>query len=183
MFFDFHTHCFDTPLGEGIVCLPQEVLLSADGWQPEAGGRYAAGIHPWWTGQTDFEPVRYLTNLRQLLQFPEMVQLGECGLDRLKGAPLETQLDIFRQQIALSEETQKPVTIHCVKAFDLLLAEKKQLRPTQQWTIHGFRGKPALALQLLDAGFDLSFGPHHNPESWNITPPERRHQETDAQPY
>ena len=74
------------------------------------------------------------------------------------------------------------MTLHIVRAFDVILQARKILRPLQVWTIHGFRGKPALAQQLLDAGFDLSFGTRYNEVSYDITPPERRHRETDALP-
>ena len=39
------------------------------------------------------------------------------------------------------------------------------MRPQQQWIIHGFRGKPQQAQQLLDNGFQLSFGEHFNADS------------------
>ena len=110
-----------------------------------------------------------------------MVQVGECGLDRLHGADLDTQCAVFAAQVALAEQHRLPLTLHVVRAFDVILRLHKQLRPTTRWTIHGFRGKPALARQLLDAGFDLSFGFHHNPEAFAITPPERRHFETDGE--
>jgi len=84
--------------------------------------------------------------------------------------------------VALAEQHHRPMTLHVVRAFDVMLALRKRLRPRQRWTVHGFRGKPALARQLLDAGFDLSFGLHHNPDSLAITPPDRRHFETDALP-
>lgn len=179
--FDFHTHRMDTVPGKGIVCLPQSIVLRPEAWTPQDGGHYAAGIHPWWTAAEDFDLEAHLDGLRRLLQIPEVVQLGECGIDALRGASPKIQEEVLRRQIALSEELQKPVTLHCVRAFDRLLALKKQLRPTQRWTIHGFRGKPALAQQLLDAGFDLSFGPLRNEASFNLTPLERRHEESDAE--
>lgn len=192
---DFHTHRLTTPPGTGIVCLSQEVLLSpaewldADGHLPGAGegALYAVGIHPWWTAQPDFCLERHVEALRRLLPLPEVVQLGECGIDRVQGdsadrspAPLDAQLRIFEAQAKLSEDYGKPLTLHCVRAFDHLLRLKKELRPSQSWTIHGFRGRPALARQLLNAGFDLSFGPRRNEESYALTPPERRHDETDS---
>ena len=185
---DFHTHDINTPPGAGIVCLPQEVLfcpdrwLDADGHLPdaEAGAVYAVGIHPWWTAMDDFDLDAHLDGLRRLLPLPEVVQLGECGFDRLRGAAIERQRCIFEAQVALSETFGVPMTIHCVRAYDVLLAERHRLRPTQRWTVHGFRGKPALARQLLDAGLDLSFGPKRNEESYALTPVERRHDETDA---
>ncbi|MCF0236801.1 MAG: TatD family hydrolase, partial [Bacteroidaceae bacterium] len=89
---------------------------------------------------------------------------------------------VFEAQVALSERFSRPITLHIVRAFDLILGLHKRLRPTQRWTVHGFRGKPQLAQQLLDAGFDLSFGHHRNPDAWAITPPDRRHEETDEWP-
>lgn len=178
---DFHTHDPNTPPGAGIVCLPQEVLLCPDAFVPVAGGLYAAGIHPWWTAQADFDAERHLAALRRLAAHPQVVQIGECGIDLLRGAEVEVQRALFVRQVSISEECAKPMTLHCVRAFDQLLALKKQLRPLQRWTIHGFRGKPVLARQLLGAGFDLSFGPLRNDESYALTPPDRRHDETDAE--
>lgn len=201
--FDFHTHRLLTPPGTGIVCLPQEVLLhpdrwlDADGHLPHAaeGALYAAGIHPWWLAQPDFSYAPYEASLRLLLQLPEVVQLGECGIDTLQGAlpaaggswqkcepaPVERQEAVFCRLVELSESCRKPVTLHCVRAFERILRLHRLLNPQQKWTIHGFRGKPQLARQLLAAGIDLSFGPRRNEESYALTPPDRRHDETDAE--
>ena len=196
MTFDYHTHRLDTPPGSGIVCLPQEALLHPERWTdaeghlPHAaeGALYAAGIHPWWVAQPDFDLERHLDGLHTLLTLPEVVCIGECGYDSLQGdgtdrhpAPLDVQDEVFAVHANLSETYDKPLVIHCVRAFDRLLRQHKLLRPHQRWTIHGFRGRPALAQQLLDAGFDLSFGPRRNEESYALTPPERRHDETDAE--
>lgn len=117
--------------------------------------------------------------LQQLLRHPAVVAVGECGIDRLRGADEAVQEQWFVRQVQLAEAAGLPVTVHCVKAFDVLLRLHKELRPTTRWTIHGFRGKPALAAQLLAAGFDLSFGRYFNAESYEMTPPERRHRESD----
>lgn len=192
---DFHTHRLDAPPGQAIVCLPQDALLNPDRWldadghlpHADKGALYAAGIHPWWVAQPDFETTPHLDGLRRLLELPEVVQIGECGLDFVQGdnperqaATPEAQEALLRAQITLSEDLRRPLTLHVVRAFDHLLRLHKELHPTQRWTIHGFRGRPALARQLLDAGFDLSFGPKRNEDSYAATPPERRHDETDA---
>lgn len=181
MVFDFHTHNLNTPPGAGIVCLPQSIVLQPDLWQPHPQGRYAAGIHPWWTAEEDFSLPRYLDALTQLLAHPEVEQIGECGFDRLRGAETAQQTAVFDAQVALSETFSRPLTLHVVRAFDLILQARKRHRPRQTWTIHGFRGKPALAQQLLDAGFDLSFGVQYNPDSFALTPPHRRHIESDSE--
>lgn len=163
------------------MSLPRRIVLHPEAWHPQVGGLYAAGIHPWWTADADFRLDCYLSSLSHLLALPEVVQVGECGLDRLRGADLDTQCSVFAAQVALAEQHRLPLTLHVVRAFDVILRLHKQLRPTTRWTIHGFRGKPALAQQLLDAGFDLSFGPKHNAASWATTPPDRRHCETDGE--
>lgn len=189
MDFDFHTHRLDIPPGTGIVSLPQDIVRNPKVWatypsaqQLHPQGLYAAGIHPWWTLDADFHLETYLSSLSQLWDLPQVVQIGECGFDRLRGASLEVQWAVFCAQVAESERRQLPMTLHIVRAFDLILQARKTLCPQQVWTIHGFRGKPTLAQQLLKAGFDLSFGQCYNESSFAITPPEHRRLETDALP-
>lgn len=175
---DYHTHDLTAPAGTAIINLPQAWTERPELFTPRPGALYSAGIHPWWT--TDPEAVgRMKLALPRLLEHPQVVALGECGLDRLRGAPLAEQEDIFRWQLALSETLRLPVTLHVVRAYDLVLHLHKVLRPSQRWTVHGFRGGPALARQLLAAGLDLSFGLRYNAEALALTPPERRHRETD----
>ena len=91
---------------------PKAVVLDADAarWTPVPGGLYAAGIHPWWTQDADFSLAAYLRGLERLLEYPEVVQLGECGLDRLRGAAMAEQLSVFRAQAELSERLAVPMT-------------------------------------------------------------------------
>jgi TatD DNase family protein len=79
-------------------------------------------------------------------------------LDKLKGAPLADQINIFEQQIALAKQLNKPMIIHCVKAFAELIEIKKRLKVKIPMIIHGFNKKEALGKQLIDNGFFLSFG-------------------------
>ena len=98
MDFDFHTHRLDTPPGTGIVSLPQDIVRNPKVWttypsaqQFHPQGLYAAGIHPWWTLDEDFDLEEYKAGLSQLWDLPQVVQIGECGFDRLRGASLEVQ--------------------------------------------------------------------------------------------
>lgn len=173
---DFHTHNLEAD--NAIISVPEDWVRHPAHFAPRNGAWYAVGIHPWWTA--DAEGCRHmLANMPLLLQHPQVIMLGECGLDALRGAPLAEQERLFVAQIALAESQQLPVTLHIVRTYDRLLRLHKQLRPTTQWTVHGFRGKPALARQLLEAGIDLSFGQLHNAASWEVTPPQRRHTESD----
>ena len=181
--FDFHTHDLTAPPGTAIVNLPDALLLAPDTFRPVSGALYSAGIHPWITATADTATLdAMLDGLHRLIRRHSLVAVGECGIDLLRGAPIEVQEALFLRQARMARDAGLPVTIHCVRAFHHLLRLHAQQRPLRPWTIHGFRGKPALARQLLDAGFDLSFGPQHNDESYALTPPNRRHDETDADP-
>lgn len=187
---DYHTHDPNIPPGTGIVNLPRAVIQAPDTFQPVPGGLYSAGIHPWWTADEHLELEQ--KGVAQLAMHPQVVVIGECGLDTLRGGPLDRQLALLKWHIQLAIDARMPLTIHCVRAFHHLLALRKQqlaqaaaahpITPVPRMVIHGFRGGPTLAHQLLAAGFELSFGPRHNPASFQQTPPHLRHQETDAEP-
>ncbi len=179
--FDFHTHNLTAPPGSAIVNLPDAWLLSPDTFRPVPGALYSAGIHPWTTATADSATLHAMTaGLARLIDRQWLTAVGECGLDMLRGGPLDVQETVFLRQALMARDAGLPVTIHCVRAHHHLLRLHAQVRPTKPWTVHGFRGKPALARQLLDAGIDLSFGPCHNAESYALTPPNRRHDETDS---
>ncbi len=143
----------------------------------EQGGTYSVGIHPWDTS----EPLRLrtLVELCRQAALPQVVAIGECGYDRLRGGDMSRQRAVFELQARLAERLGKPLIIHCVKAFDELLASRRRLRPRQEWIIHGFRGKPEQARQLLAAGFSLSLGLKYNPDTEKIIPGGRLYRETD----
>lgn len=144
---------------------------------PEA--RYSAGIHPWST----FSPLppEVWQWLERMANHPCVVAIGECGLDALRGAAMPLQEEIFLRQAKIAAMTGKPLIVHCVRAWHRLLALRKLLPAEPHPIIHGFRGKSPLARQLLEAGFDLSFGRWFNSEAFEMTPPGRRFRETDTE--
>ncbi len=175
---DVHTHRPDAPAGTAIINLPVETLRNPSTFQPRSGCLYSAGIHPWQTASSD-ELDGLFEGLECLLSHPAVVAIGECGLDRLRGGSLDVQAEVLRRHLVLAERYVRPVILHCVRAFDLLLQIKKAQPISVPLIVHGFRGRAALARQLLDAGFDLSFGRHYQEEAYQATPPCRRWRETD----
>lgn len=176
---DVHTHRLDAPAGTAIINLPIETLRDPAAFLPRPGCLYSAGIHPWDTAERD-ELEGLFVGLEALMKQTAVVAIGECGLDRLRGADLDLQADVLRRHLALAEQYSRPVILHCVRAFDLLLKIKKAQRVTVPLIVHGFRGHAALARQLLNAGFDLSFGRKYQEEAYQATPPARRWRETDT---
>lgn len=138
---------------------------------------YSLGLHPWkikgenWADNIDYiEKNAILENIKAI---------GECGLDKLCNTTWKLQMKTFIVQIEISENIRKPLIIHCVKAFDELIALKKEINPKQAWIIHGFRGKPQQTEQLVKQGFFLSFGTKFNKDSLRIIPLDRLFLETD----
>lgn len=138
---------------------------------------FSAGLHPWQVDDRWEELIEQ--RLRPLLTLPQVLAVGEAGLDRLRGGDMALQQAAFERQVRLSEEFCKPLVIHCVRASDLLLSLHLRLRPQMPWVVHGFRGKPELADQLLRCGFYLSFGAHYQQDSLRLCPSDRLFIETD----
>ena len=151
-YIDFHTH--RVPSASDVVAV--------------VDGRETWGIHPWRADETFVSP-----------DLAERIAIGECGLDGLRGPSMEVQEKVFLEQIALSEQYEKPLVIHCVKAIDRLLQLRREQHPAMPWMFHGFRGKPQQLHSLLDAGFFVSFGFRFNEESLRLCPLERLMLETD----
>ena len=170
---DIHTHCQPEVPGEAIVnCFPETFVPQLEGW-------YSVGIHPWYITSSTVSLAEKKRCLEELLYHPQVLAMGEAGLDKLADASLPLQREVFEYQARLAEETDKPLVIHLVKAVDELLKLKQKIRPVKPWIIHGFRGKAVLAEEYLRHGFYLSFGEKYQEEALCIMPSERLFIETD----
>ena len=116
------------------------------------------GLHPWDTNDAQHVEAA-LWALPDACGRRGVVGVGEIGLDRRRGAPLEVQREILQRQLQVARGLGLPVVLHCVAAWSELLA---CLRPCAglRWAVHGFRGNAALAQTLLAAGGCISFGEH-----------------------
>ncbi len=167
---DIHTH-HPAPQPEAVVS------VSPDNFNPIEGQLYSVGIHPWLTG--DEIPDELWDKLEEAARHPQVVAIGECGIDLVKGGPLYKQMLVMKRQVELAEEVGKPLVIHCVHAHDIVIGLKKDLNPTQNWLVHGFRGKPSIARMFVDAGIWLSFGDRFNDQSVGVVPSGMLLAETD----
>lgn len=153
-FLDIHTH--QTAQQPGItsiqsLSLTNDVFLAMPKKKP-----ISIGLHPWYATLANLDlQMKYLTVVAKQ---SNVKLIGECGLDKLKGESIDNQMLILAQQIKLAEELQKPIILHCVKAFDELLALKKYLKVKVPMIIHGFNKNAALGEQLQANGFLLSIG-------------------------
>ena len=153
LFIDFHTHS-DRQSSDLINLQTLHVIPEL---QAESLPNICSlGLHPWFVQFETWETA--WVNLADLAKLSQVVAIGECGLDRNIDLPLETQISIFKRHIELAEELQKPLVIHCVKAFAELIALKKNTKSSMPWFIHGFNKKEEVFQQLLKHDFYFSFG-------------------------
>jgi TatD DNase family protein len=100
--------------------------------------------------------------LLQLLEHPKTLGLGEIGLDfYYENAPKETQESVFRDQIRLAKQVNKPMIIHTRNAeretLEILSKELDDLGSTAG-IMHCFTGSQELAEETIAMGFYIAFG-------------------------
>jgi TatD DNase family protein len=136
----------------------------ARGWSPEAAAR-----------------------LKDLLALPEVVALGETGLDyHYDHSPRDDQRRAFAAQLDLAAAAGKPVVVHAREADDDLAAMLSGCAATV--VLHSFTGGAKLFEAGMKIGGYFSFSGMITFKNWNPTvpptacPPDRLLVETDA-PY
>lgn len=152
-YIDIHNHGATPATGIFTV----ETLMAHEDREPQniRGIIFSYGIHPWHLDEENHDQL--IARVIKIAGNPDVAAIGEAGFDRIKGPSSELQQKTFEEQVLISEELRKPVVIHCVRAWDELLKVHKKLKPKMPWFIHGFRGKPDLAQQLVSKGMYLSF--------------------------
>ncbi len=115
-----------------------------------------AGIHPHEAGKAGPDDV---DRLAQLWRQPEVVAVGEIGLDyHYDFSDRPTQQRVFEAQLAAAAGTGLPLIVHCREAFDdcIALLEKHSYvnRPV---VIHCFTGTPDEARAVAERGWRISF--------------------------
>ncbi len=114
----------------------------------------ALGVHPHGAGEAWEEE---LEELRALLSHPRVVAVGETGLDHYRDyAPHDRQLELFRAQVGLAEELQKPLIVHTRAADEETLQVLRALAPDTRVVLHCF-SSTALLEPALESGWYVSF--------------------------
>ena len=167
---DIHTHHAEAT----------EALISVDPrlFAPQSGKWYSVGFHPWHdVGNLTLDDYR---QLEQCARHPQVLAIGETGIDRQRGDALGVQAAAFVRHLLLAHDLGKPVVVHNVRATqDILTARRHAGLEDVMLVIHGMRGNAHVARTLLDAGCYLSYGPHFNTEALSATPLDRLFIETD----
>ena len=143
-------HCHQA-VSAGVFAL-RSIELSEFGAETVCPKFYSLGVHPWHINGDSQQQLQALDNR------PGLLAIGECGLDKAIELPLGQQMPVFEQQIKLAARWHKPLIIHCVRAYNELIAIKAAHNTGRAWLIHGCNTRYQLMQQLLAAGFCFSFG-------------------------
>jgi TatD DNase family protein len=152
VFIDLHTHRIKT-------CDNLIQIVNLDLNQSSPGqGCFSYGIHPWALDNAEFQAEKALQILEEKLKLPQVLALGEAGLDKMHKASFERQIELFERQIKLSEALKKPMVLHDVRSHNEIIALRKKHKAVQPWIVHGFSGTEQDIKQLIGQGIYLSVG-------------------------
>lgn len=178
LYYNIHSHQTGIPAPPGTIIN----IVSSTECIP-ADGCYAAGLHPWRlyikTVKLEWESLRVNSGK------PNVLAIGECGLDKVCKTDWKLQEEWFARQIELANLVNKPLIIHCVRAFEEVLLMLKKSKVNVPVIFHGFNKSAELARKILAEGYYLSFGKHLIDNSsvrkvFAVTPADKLFLETDA---
>ena len=142
----------------------QEHCDMAQTWYDEHSTKnlyFTVGIHPHDAKSFDRDT---LEALRDLLQHPLAVAVGECGLDFNRNfSPPHVQESVFREQVKLACTLAKPLFVHEREAHKELLKILDQVSaddsvpPLPPIVVHCFTGSEAEALEYVRRGYYIGF--------------------------
>jgi len=149
MYIDIHTH--DQHPAADVLCVAS---IYERFQRVHELATCSTGMHPWYLDdiETRWEDLQAVASL------PNVIAIGECGLDKVAETDWPLQVDAFSRQIKLAQRLRKPLIIHCVRAYEEVTLLLKQHRVDVPVVFHGFNKSRQLADELLKHGYYLSFG-------------------------
>ena len=148
---------------------------------------YSQGIHP---HDAKLSTEESLNKIRLRVKEKKMLAVGEIGLDyHYNNSPKDIQIKVFKQQLEIAIEYNKPVIIHSRDADEDMITILKHYGPRMKMkgVIHSFTSTIELAEVAISLGFYLGFNgiitfknAHNVREAVEICPIDRILLETDS---
>ena len=167
---DCHTH------SQKVSCQAIRSLTYVE-WSGDAtieeGQLYSIGFHPWSLPLEENQTALIDQMQRRLASTPQIVAVGECGIDKLRSnATLSQQLVWLEAQMHLACQLQRPILLHTVRAWAEMIEMRSQMEQEfaqlPPMVLHGFRARGEVAQMMLSKGFALSFGRHYDAEALHL---------------
>lgn len=153
-FIDIHTH----------LCNRDEETIAVHNMNPELevknlSGRnfFSAGLHPWYIKLPE-ENNMLLLLVKEKTKTDHVIFVGEAGLDKRCATDFEEQKRVFEVQAVTAEENNRPMIIHCIRAYNEILKIYKKLNSKMTWIFHAYNGNIEMTRQLVTENFMFSFG-------------------------
>jgi TatD DNase family protein len=194
--FDAHCHCglwvegkppalpgaFEL-IATAEVCHWKELSPQLDARRQRFG---AVGLHPWYAQQWNDARAR---ELETLLARPEVIGVGEVGLDPGPEVDMGVQEQVLRAQIRIALKMDTPLILHVSRGYaDILRILQEENAERVGGVVHGFSAGANIGIAFIRQGFYLGIGPlllrknaRKLPEALRHLPVERLVLETDAQ--
>lgn len=182
-YFDAHLHVVSPDIllnaqGQGVRRFIVNATSPADWDQVDRlsksvlGVYYCYGVHPWYVGNA---PDDWAIRLEERLKSDQNAMVGEIGLDKMRPA-YEKQKQFFLRQLQLAEKYDRAVHVHCVRAWDDILAFLSEFRDLSV-LFHRFSGDEIVVqkCRFLNAYFSVL-----NAASIRVIPDNRLLVESDA---
>ena len=117
------------------------------------------GLHPW---HVSARSPQWLDELRRHLEAHPGAGVGEIGLDCwIEGHDLADQTAVFTAQLALAAVLDRPVTIHCIRAWGALWEiVRTHPLPACGFLIHAYGGSMEMMREFAKRGARFSFSPY-----------------------
>ncbi len=173
MFFDAHIHLCktQTPKIENWACIATFCFKNEwiDFFKNDEKNQNvftSFGVHPQLPSEFDFSQTQNeLDFLKTLLEKNAIFAIGEIGFDFFTQKFKETkdaQEKLWKEQISLAIEYEKPVVIHCRKAIERVFRDCAILKKLPAVIFHSFGGNEKDAKSILNRGVNafFSFGKH-----------------------
>jgi len=141
-----------------VVTIGTDVARTRDAIAAVRDGR-ARGLALWATaGVHPHDASEGTAGLEELLAEPEVVAVGECGLDyHYDHSPRDVQREVFAAQVELARRHRLPLVVHTRDAWDDTFAVLDDVGVPERTVIHCFTGGADEARACLDRGAALSF--------------------------
>jgi len=134
-----------------VGCTLQQSREMAATAQANDGVWATAGIHP-------HDAKDGIDGIEALLELPDVVAVGECGLDyHYDHSPRDVQAEVFRRQIEIAHRRDMPLVIHTRSAWDETFTILDEEGTPRRTVFHCFTGGAEEGAECLRRGGLLSF--------------------------
>lgn len=162
-YIDIHTH--QKTRDSNVFAITNQII----GREETLDSICSTGIHPWYIDNIQLQ----YDELQRTLINPNVLAVGECGLDKVCSTAWEVQIQVFRKQIQLANAIDKPLIIHCVRAYEEVLQLLKEENNKVPILFHGVNKKYPLIQSLIKQNHYVSLGAfildgHHDDTIKNI---------------